>query len=129
MTIECVLTTEEGIAERFDLIEVWTVEAGLESMADMLQGAAAFDVIDNGNTVGCYALGIQSLPGGRVAWLLAGQGKANGYSLTEDLLPAIESQAAESDYMAIQTARPGLVRRLLAQGYEVAGTIMVKKLK
>lgn len=49
--------------------------------------------------------------------------------LTRTVLPVIEQQVAGLDSLAFQTARPGLVRKAQAQGYEVAGWILRKKLK
>ena len=121
---------EASILSGLNLIDCWSVEAGLETMADIVAGSYAFRVTDeNGELVGFYALKGEEKPGGVVAWLVAGQGNAKDCDLTRDLLPEIEKQAGGAQYLAIQTTRKGLIKKLLDQGYEVGGTILVKRLK
>lgn len=130
MRIDCTPTAPDNILELLADVNVWTVAAGLESLGDIIRDAYAFRALtEEGDTIGAYALRGQNLPGGVVVWLVAGQGGIPGADLTRDLLPVIEGQARGANFLAIQTTRPGLVKKLAAQGYAVGGTIMVKKLQ
>lgn len=130
MIIECRPVKAESIVDQLHLVDVWSVEAGLETMLNIVDGSYAFDVINEaGEAIGTYALRSQNCPNGVIAWLVVGQGNAPGADLTRDLLPAIERQAEGANYLAIQTQRHGLIAKLLKQGYQVGGTILVKKLK
>ena len=129
MILRVVPSDPAAVLPLLDQVAAWEIAAGLDTPASLVRDAYAFTVIDDeGNTVGAYALRGQQLPAGVIVWLTAGQGKADDIDLTRDLLPHIERQAAAADYLAIRTLRPGLVKKLAAQGYQPAGTIMVKKL-
>ena len=62
-----------------------------------------------------------------VAWISACTG-TGATPWSRVLLPVIERQAQGCTAVAFQTARRGLVRQALAQGYEVTGWIMKKKI-
>lgn len=130
MRLTLLPSSAEEIRAKLDKVDVWTVRAGLESMSEIIANAAAFRVLDEeGEEVGVYALRPRDLPGGLVVTLVAGQGGADDLDLTRDLLPSIESQVQGADFFVIQTTRAGLIKKLAAQGYEMGGAIMVKKLK
>jgi len=130
MKITCTPTAPASILSGLNLIDVWTVENGLESMADIVNGSYAFKLENEaGENLGFYALKGENKPGGVVVWLVAGQGNVPGVDLTRDLLPEIEQQASGANFLAIQTTRPGLIKKLIEQGYEIGGTILVKKMK
>lgn len=62
----------------------------------------------------CYVvLGLHG-PSCRVA---AASGRLPGYDLTRTVMPAIERAAAGCRAVVLQTARPGLVRKLARMGY------------
>jgi len=130
MKLHLVPSDPETIRANLDKVDVWTVAAGLEGMSDVIGGAAAFRVMDDeGEEIGAYALRQRDMAGGVVVWLVAGQGSAPGMDLTSDLMPAIEDQVKGADFLAIQTIRPGLIKKLAKQGYTLGGAIMVKKLQ
>lgn len=129
MNLDCLPVSTESVLDCLSSVDVWTVAQGLENIADVISGSHAYRVVKDGEEIGAYCLRGQTLPHGVVAWLVAGQGRAPGIDLTRDLLPEIERQAQDADFLAIQTTRPGLVKKLAAQGYAVGGIIMVKKTK
>ena len=63
-----------------------------------------------------------------VAWIDAakGQGAADWTAL---LLPIVEAQAQGLASVAFQTARPGLVKKAQAQGYDITGWVMRKRIQ
>jgi len=65
---------------------------------------------------------------GRALWVyaLAGDGKG-GTVETASNTAGVIAQAAGLDLLATQTARPGLVRKLKACGWEVSGWVLTKK--
>lgn len=122
-------STPETIVDLLNDVGVWTCAANLQTMQTLLAGSYAFTVADDCEPIGAYALKAQSLDNGVVAWLIAGQGRAAQIDLTAGLLPEIENQCDGANFLAIQTIRPGLIRKLCRQGYTMAGVIMVKELK
>jgi hypothetical protein len=62
------------------------------------------------------------------AWVQAAKGEGHA-DLTRVVLPCIELQADGLDSIGFQTARRGLVRKAVRQGYRVAGFMLVKDLK
>lgn len=112
----------------FSGVRVWEIDAGLMTHRDMVAGASCYAVIDEeGQLLGSFALTVDDYPGGRVAWITAGEGKWEDGDLTRVILPRVEAMA-EADYMAIRTLRPGLVRKLVPAGYGLGGTILMKRL-
>ena len=66
---------------------------------------------------------------GDVAWIDATHGQAGkGVDLVEAIDAAVTAQAGGLRRVALQTARPGLVRKLRRLGYSVDGWIMGKPL-
>jgi hypothetical protein len=65
---------------------------------------------------------------GRALWVyaLAGDGKGGTIEAAYNTA-AVMAQAAGLDVIATQTARPGLVRKLKACGFEVSGFVLTKK--
>lgn len=100
--------------------------AGLMGPADVLPMCQRGD---------CWAL---EVPGGRAVyvtrlirggvWIDAAAGQAPGVDLAAALDAVIGAQAEGCTHLAMQTARPGLVRRLEPKGWRVAGWIMKKGL-
>jgi hypothetical protein len=65
----------------------------------------------------------------RQAWIEAAKGHG-GADLVRDVLPAVELAAMPAcDSVAFRTARRGLVRKAMKQGYQVTGWVMRKALK
>jgi len=83
----------------------------------------------------CWALDV---PGGRAVyvtrligggvWIDAASGSAPGIDLAGLLDGVIAAQAQGATHLAMQTARPGLVRKLARRGWRVSGWIMTKDL-
>ena len=62
------------------------------------------------------------------AWVSALAGQGDGVDLVRLVDGALTHQAAGLQRIALQTARPGLVRRLQRLGYRVTGWVMAKEL-
>jgi len=76
---------------------------------------------------GAQAVYIIAVENGQ-AWVTACRGEGGAVDFTRTLLPAIEHQAQGLQAVAFQTARPGLVRKARAMGYQVTGWILKKDL-
>lgn len=63
-----------------------------------------------------------------MAWITAAKGEG-AIPWRRLLLPMIEAQAAGCEAVGFQTARPGLVKAAQAQGYQVTGWILRKRLQ
>jgi hypothetical protein len=62
------------------------------------------------------------------AWCSAAKGHAVGVDLTAVLDEVMTAQAEGLQRIGIETARPGLMRKLKARGWKVSGWIMHKEL-
>ena len=77
---------------------------------------------------GAQAVYIIAVENGQ-AWVTACRGEGGAVDFTKTLLPVIEHQAHGLAAVAFQTARPGLVRKAKAMGYQVTGWILKKELQ
>lgn len=105
----------------------WETDAGLDDLAGILSQGPCFRVDGAGGVLGAYGLRLEHWPGGVVGWIIAGAGKMPGSVAARDFLPVVEHHLSGCDLIAIQTRRPGLVRRLQAAGYHLAGQTLVKR--
>lgn len=96
------------------------------NMAWALDGCQLFGVVDGGSQVGAFALRYQGWPGGSEAVVVAGAGRWRGGSLLATVLPHIEATAG-ADFVRIHTGRPGLIKKLIQQGYEVSEVVLRKR--
>lgn len=103
---------------------------GAATMAELCRDALAFSVDADGERCGAYAIKIVNHDAERVAWVMAAGGAMRGVDLTGTVLPAIEYQARElnAGQIAITTRRRGLIHKLTAMGYTVAGITLRKNL-
>lgn len=83
------------------------------------QNTILFRVVNINEIVGFVILRIEHFAGGSEGVILAASGRLQGVDLTADLLPHLESKFKGVRGIRISTARPGLVRKLLRQGYEL----------
>lgn len=105
--------------------------AGAASIADLCGNGQAFEVLDKfQDPIAAYVLAVHEHAKARVCWVMAAGGGMAGIDLTETLMGTIEAQAGEvqADQIAITTRRRGLIKKLQAQGFEVAGVTLRKKL-
>lgn len=97
---------------------------------------AADDVLPMCESGKCMALagdGVEAVYVLRVingaVWIDAAAGQGGPHDLCELLDAVLTVQAQGMRHLAMQTARPGLVRKLKRQGWTVAGWIMRKDLQ
>lgn len=104
------------------------VEGG-GSVEDYTRGAAVFELVDDGRRVGAFALEVHQHSEGRCVRVLAAGGEP-GFDHTGAMVEFVERQAREhigATSIGCETRRRGLVKRLQAEGFEVAGFILRKR--
>ena len=92
----------------------------LDAMAERGQCFAA----ESGDSSAAYVVRVIN----GVAWIIAAKGDGTA-PWRKLLLPMIEAQAAGCEAVGFQTARKGLVKAAQAQGYEITGWILRKRLQ
>lgn len=94
----------------------------------VINGASLFEISeDSGLIVGYYVLRIDYGPRGGEGVIVAAAGSIPGVDLVALTLPTIEKQFNGCYSIRIHTARAGLVRKLLHQGYGAAEIVLRKK--
>jgi hypothetical protein len=111
----------EAAQQRFD------TSGGLVTLGELLQGAISCEVLDGETPVAWFAVRSVNHMTANECELLIAAGAAS-VDLTRNVLPYIEAQVSPADALTIYTRRQGLVRKLLAQGYRVDGTVLRKTL-
>lgn len=101
---------------------------GLSDVDACLNGAQLFDVVVAGNVVARYALKQFDRAHGTEIFIVAAVGGMPGIDLTASVTPAIERQCATADSLTINTKRPGLVKKLLRQGWTLDAFVLRKKI-
>ena len=103
--------------------------SGLPTAAEVCGRAALADVTIDGVTVGAVAVEMTQWQAGREMLILGAAVRAPR-SITGELSDVLEAHAIYSGCRAMVcwTARPGLVKRLHASGWETSGTILRKVL-
>lgn len=99
------------------------------SVDELIGDAAVFEMRDAGRLVGAFALEVQEGGAGRQLHVLAAGGEP-GHDLTGAMVDAVAREAREhvgAGAIGCTTKRRGLVKRLQAEGFEVAGFILRKK--
>lgn len=132
-TVPLTLSIERAWSEH---AEAWLARAQARSTRSTApirrkveQGAAELLVFRRaGKVVLVVAIEIEQHAHRKQLVILAAGGRLVGADLTQQLLPAIERLHGECDSARIQTARPGLKRKLIEQGYAVTHWIMEKRL-
>lgn len=95
-----------------------------------LGDAAIFEMRDGARLVGAFALEVNSYADGHHVRVLAAGGEP-GFDLTAAMVHAVEREARErigAQSIGCETRRPGLVKKLQAQGFHVSGFILRKVL-
>lgn len=101
---------------------------GMGDMEACLRRSQLFDVKVAGQVVARYALEQVRADKGVEVWVTALAGNLPGVDLVRGLSPYIERQCAAADCLTMQTRRPGLVKKLEREGWELSAYIMRKKL-
>lgn len=113
-------------AKAFDALRDTT--GGLGDMEACLRRSQLFEVKVDGQVVARYALEQVQADKGVEVWVTAMAGSLPGVDLIHGLSPYIEQQCARADCLTMQTRRPGLVKKLEREGWELSAYIMRKKL-
>lgn len=102
---------------------------GLATVGDLCAGGQQFIVTNRGAVVGGYSLIPMQFDRGVCIWIQAGAGHLDGVDLSTLMARTVEAQARDAGarQVAMITKRPALVRRLLRQGWQIAGTKMTKR--
>ena len=101
---------------------------GLGDMDACLSTARLFDVKVGGQVVARYALEQVQRDKGVEVFVVALAGSLPGVDLIAALDPYITDQCGAADCLTINTRRPGLVKKLRRQGWELSSYVMRKKL-
>lgn len=103
---------------------------GLATVQDICKNAQAFKVETDGKTVGAYAVEALEFDRGICLWITAGAGTVDGVDLTDTMQKVwhVMAQQIGAKQIGLITKRRGLIRKLTAHGWTVAGVKMVKKI-
>lgn len=103
---------------------------GVESVRDQVQAGVAvlFYVMHEGEKVGAYVSRVDHAGDIAEGVIVAAGGKLRGVDLAPLILPEAEKQFRGVSAIRIHTARPGLVRRLVAAGYGPQEFVMRKEI-
>lgn len=106
------------------------VDGGAIDLAELLDGAAVFEVEDDaGEVVGAFALNVERRGPGQVVRCVAAGGLP-GANVLPAIVEFVEREARErigAASIQCETRRLGLVRELLRDGWRVAGYILSKE--
>lgn len=103
---------------------------GLATVQDVCRHSQVFKATCNGQTVAAFAVEPYEFDRGVCLFLTAGAGALDGVDLSATMLKVLEAQAAQigARQVGMMTKRRGLIRKLQASGWQVAGVKLVKKL-
>lgn len=83
-----------------------------------------FGVYDGDYLIGAYVLAIERKMHGAEGIIVAGAGRLHGASLVRTLIPHIQNQFIGCRSVRAHTARPGMVRELKKQGFQVSEIVL-----
>lgn len=108
----------------------YDTSGGLATVQDVCKAAQIFKVEQGGHLVGAYALETLEFDRGVCVWVSAGAGMLEGVDLASTMAGVVETQARAigAQQVGMITKRRGLIKKLAAQGWTVAGVKMVKKI-
>lgn len=113
--------------------EEWLALTGREHVEEYYQqyqhGARLIYVRCGGVVSGALLLRIDYLPGAVEGVIVAAGCNVPGVDLVADVLPAVERMFGGVDAIRVHTARPGLVKKLRASGYEAVEVVLKKRVE
>lgn len=103
---------------------------GLATVQDVFSRSQIFKIDHNGNTVGAYAVEPLQFDRGICLWVQGLAGELDAIDLTRTMDKVVTAQALQigARQVATLTKRRGLIRKLTACGWTVAGVKLVKKI-
>lgn len=104
---------------------------GTVTAAEICRAGTTFKVQAEGKTIAAYNLQMAWHDNARVAWVMAAGGHNPRIDITATVTPAIEAQARAwgATEVALNTRRPGLIRKMKKQGFVVTSVTMRKKIQ
>jgi hypothetical protein len=100
----------------------------LEALTDNGE-AHLLEIRCDGELVGATVVRLETREQGDELVIVAAGGRLPGHSLLRSLLPYVERIYPSATWARIHTARRGMVRELLRQGYSSRELVMAKRLK
>lgn len=100
------------------------------TLDDVLQDCECYEVRRDGQPVMHYALTRITRANGKTdGYILAAQGRCKGVDLTHAMLPYMEKQLSDCDWIELHTRRRPLAMKAGMHGYKVCGVKLGKMLK
>lgn len=100
------------------------------TLADIVIGAECYEVQAAGVPVLHYLIKrLTRINGKKDGFILAAGGKCKGVDLTHVVLPYIEKQLSDCDWIELHTKRKALAMKASRHGYKVTGFKLGKRLK
>ena len=103
---------------------------GLATVQDICRNSQVFKAVSDGQTVAAYAVEPYEFDRGVCLFVTAGAGALDGVDLSLTMCKVVEAQAQQvgAKQIGLMTRRPALIKKLKAQGWQVAGVKLVKKI-
>lgn len=125
--------TREAV-EQLRAVEAHDTTAGLESIeAYARMRIPLFECADEaGEVLGRYVVELQTgMHGVKNLQVVVAAGGAPGVDMAGAMIAAIEQQAGMvgADWVSFQTARLGLIRKMIRHGYGLHGVVMRKRVR
>lgn len=113
------------------LLSMADQDAALDDLRASVESGASrlFVVRQGGAMVLAYVLRVDANVSGGVDGVIVSAGGRADVDLTRAVLPYIETQFSGVDAIRVHTARPGLVKKLRAVGYETAEVVLRKAMQ
>jgi len=127
-TQKVVISAVEWSPLAAEMLQAATLTATVEDYRlQVEQGAALFKVsTEAGAALGFYILRVDEYAQKTVGVLVAATGMS-GFSFADSLMPIIEGQFIGCSEITQYCSRPGMVKKLAKQGWEVTHIVMRKR--
>jgi hypothetical protein len=99
-----------------------------ETLRELTAGQAVFELVQEGQVVGAFTLGLHETASGRVMHCAAAAGRGKDLAGTIARFKEHEARRLGVKRLVCETRRRGLVRRLAREGYRVAGYVLTKEI-
>jgi len=105
------------------------ISASVEDYRRQVEGGAVLFQVTNdaGEVLGFYILRVDHCAEKTIGVLVAAAGRP-GHRFADELMPIIEGQFVDCDELHQYASRPGMVKKLVGQGWEATHLVMRKVL-